>query len=87
MRLCAVSVDLDEIPNYFSIYGLPEPTGPERHAVYDVALARLSTFARNSGLPLTLFAIVCSGATGKSEEQRSSQVFTPRERFVLQGVF
>ena len=28
-----------------------------------------------------------AGATGKSEEQRSTQVFTPRERFVLQGVF
>jgi DNA-binding NarL/FixJ family response regulator len=28
-----------------------------------------------------------AGATGKSEEQRSSQVFTARERFVLQGVF
>jgi len=28
-----------------------------------------------------------AGATGKSEEQRSSQVLTQRERFVLQGVF
>jgi DNA-binding NarL/FixJ family response regulator len=28
-----------------------------------------------------------AGATGKSEEQRSTQVFTARERFVLQGVF
>jgi DNA-binding NarL/FixJ family response regulator len=28
-----------------------------------------------------------AGATGKSEEQRTSQVFTPRERFVLNGVF
>src|ERR1700683_4285797 len=28
-----------------------------------------------------------AGATGKSEEQRSSQALTPRERFVLQGVF
>jgi DNA-binding NarL/FixJ family response regulator len=28
-----------------------------------------------------------AGATGKSEEQRSSQVLTPREKFVLQGVF
>jgi two-component system, NarL family, nitrate/nitrite response regulator NarL len=28
-----------------------------------------------------------AGATGKSEEQRSTQVFTPREKFVLQGVF
>ena len=28
-----------------------------------------------------------AGATGKSDEQRSSQVLTTRERFVLQGVF
>jgi DNA-binding NarL/FixJ family response regulator len=28
-----------------------------------------------------------AGATGKSEEQRSSQILTARERFVLQGVF
>jgi DNA-binding NarL/FixJ family response regulator len=28
-----------------------------------------------------------AGATGKSEEQRNSQVLTPRERYVLQGVF
>jgi two-component system, NarL family, nitrate/nitrite response regulator NarL len=28
-----------------------------------------------------------AGATGKSEEQRSSQMLTTRERFVLQGVF
>jgi DNA-binding NarL/FixJ family response regulator len=28
-----------------------------------------------------------AGATGKSEEQRSSQALTARERFVLQGVF
>jgi DNA-binding NarL/FixJ family response regulator len=28
-----------------------------------------------------------AGATGRSEEQRTSQVLTPRERYVLQGVF
>ncbi len=28
-----------------------------------------------------------AGATGKSEEHRTSQALTPRERFVLQGVF
>ena len=57
MRLCAVSVDLDEIPNYFAIHGLPEPTGPERTLVYDVAIERLTAFAREEGIPLTLFAI------------------------------
>ncbi|MDP9036766.1 MAG: polysaccharide deacetylase family protein [Myxococcota bacterium] len=57
MRLCAVSVDLDEIPNYFAIHGLPEPSGPERSLVYDVALDRLAAFARDLSIPLTLFAI------------------------------
>jgi peptidoglycan-N-acetylglucosamine deacetylase len=57
VRLASISVDLDEIPNYFGIHGLKEPDGPERHLVYDVALDRLSAFAKSSGLPLTLFAI------------------------------
>jgi peptidoglycan/xylan/chitin deacetylase (PgdA/CDA1 family) len=57
MRLCAVSVDLDEIPNYFAIHGLPEPTGPARTLVYDVAIDRLLALARELSIPLTLFAI------------------------------
>ena len=57
MRLCAVSVDLDEIPNYYGIHGLPEPTGPERSLVYDVAVRRLSHLAAELSIPLTLFAI------------------------------
>ena len=57
MRLAAVSVDLDEIPNYFAIHGLPAPAGPGSSAVYDVALERLESFARAHDLPLTLFAI------------------------------
>ncbi|HEX4336071.1 MAG TPA: polysaccharide deacetylase family protein [Polyangiaceae bacterium] len=56
-RLCAVSVDLDEIPNYFGIHGLPDPGAPAAHAVYDVALERLGAFSRASGAPLTLFTI------------------------------
>jgi hypothetical protein len=57
VRLCAVSVDLDEIPNYFGIHGLPEPEGPARTLVYDVAVARLSRLASDARIPLTLFAI------------------------------
>jgi peptidoglycan/xylan/chitin deacetylase (PgdA/CDA1 family) len=56
VKLCAISVDLDEIPNYFSIHGL-EPSGAARTAVYDVAIDRLETFARDAGIPLTLFAV------------------------------
>ena len=33
MLLCAVTVDLDEIPNYHAIHGLPPPTHG-KHAVY-----------------------------------------------------
>jgi hypothetical protein len=56
-RLCAVSVDLDEIPNYFDIHGLTAPDGLTAHAVYRTALARLDQFAASEGIPLTLFAI------------------------------
>lgn len=56
-RLCAVSVDLDETPNYFAIHGLAEPTGPSAHAVYDLALERLEALSRGVRAPLTLFAI------------------------------
>ena len=57
MRLASISVDLDEIPNYYGIHGLPAPTGAEATLVYDVALARLREFAEEAGLPLTLFTI------------------------------
>ncbi|HEX8790362.1 MAG TPA: polysaccharide deacetylase family protein [Polyangiaceae bacterium] len=57
MRLCAVSVDLDEIPNYFAIHGLPTPAGPEASLVYDVAVDRLRALADERRMPLTLFAI------------------------------
>jgi peptidoglycan-N-acetylglucosamine deacetylase len=57
VRLCAVSVDLDEIPNYFAIHGLAAPAGPERGLVYDVAIDRLRAFAGDLSIPLTLFAI------------------------------
>jgi peptidoglycan-N-acetylglucosamine deacetylase len=57
VRLCAVSVDLDEIPNYFGIHGLREPQGPARTLVYDVALDRLASMAADLSIPLTLFAI------------------------------
>ena len=57
MRLCAVSVDLDEIPNYFAIYGLAPPAGPEATLVYDLAIDRLRAFAADAGIPLTFFAV------------------------------
>jgi peptidoglycan/xylan/chitin deacetylase (PgdA/CDA1 family) len=69
MRLCAVSVDLDEIPNYFGIHGLPEPTGPERSLVYDVAIDRLREVAASVSIPLTLFAIGSDLARAQAAEK------------------
>ncbi len=57
MRLCAISVDLDEIPNYFQIHGLEVPEGPAATLVYDLAVDRLTDLARELDVPLTLFAI------------------------------
>jgi hypothetical protein len=68
VRLASVSVDLDEIPSYFEIHGLPAPTGPTAGLVYDVALARLEDLAGACGFPLTLFAI------GKDLARREARV-------------
>jgi hypothetical protein len=57
MKLCAVSIDLDEIHHYFAIHGLGVPEGVALHAGYDVALPRACDFAESRGLPLTLFAV------------------------------
>jgi hypothetical protein len=57
VRIASVSVDLDEIPNYFEIHGLGQPRGLAASLVYDVALARLQALASAGGFPLTLFTI------------------------------
>ena len=57
MRLASVSVDLDEIPNYYEIHGLGPPAGASASLVYDVGLGRLRALAEAGGFPLTLFAI------------------------------
>ena len=56
-RLCAVSVDLDEIPFYRQIYGLSSVGDASDHAVFDVALPRLGELAKSLSIPLTLFVI------------------------------
>lgn len=57
MRLASVSVDLDEIPNYFEIHGLGAPGEDAASLVYDVALERLRGLADAGRFPLTLFVI------------------------------
>ncbi len=71
MRLCALSVDLDEIPNYYAIHGLDEGAARGRGltAVYDVAVARLMQLAEEERVPLTLFAI---GSDLSRKESRES---------------
>lgn len=54
-RLAAVSVDLDAIRHYRSLYGL-SPSGAA-HQAHDVALPRLAEFASDAGIPLTLFVV------------------------------
>lgn len=67
MRLASISVDLDEIPNYFHIHGLSEPDGKVRSLVYRVAIERLIEFASSEKIPLTLFAI--GSDLGSTENQ------------------
>jgi peptidoglycan/xylan/chitin deacetylase (PgdA/CDA1 family) len=57
MRLCAVSVDLDEIPNYYAIHGRKHVEVAGATAVYDIAVPRLGALARALDIPLTLFAV------------------------------
>lgn len=54
MRLCSVSIDLDEVACYAQIHGL---SPDESHAVYDVALGRIRAFASDLGIPVTLFVV------------------------------
>jgi peptidoglycan/xylan/chitin deacetylase (PgdA/CDA1 family) len=57
LRLCSVSVDLDEIPCYAAIHGLPEPSEPSASAIYRCALPRLAAEFEALQIPATFFAI------------------------------
>ncbi len=61
MRLCAVSVDLDEIPCYSAIHGLsarvPALEGEACHAVYRRAVPRFEALFDELGIPATFFVI------------------------------
>lgn len=64
MRLCSISVDLDEIPNYHRIHGLAAPGAATASLVYQRALPRLLEWASRKRLPLTLFCIASDLADG-----------------------
>ena len=55
MRLCSVSIDLDEVACYAAIHGLSGSA--EEHAVYDLAVTRIRDFAKSADLKLTLFVV------------------------------
>ncbi|MBI5516075.1 MAG: polysaccharide deacetylase family protein [Deltaproteobacteria bacterium] len=57
MRLCALSVDLDEVPCYHAIHGLPPASGPAAHAVYADAVPRFRALFKELGVPGTFFVI------------------------------
>lgn len=57
MKLCAVSVDLDEVPCYHAIHGLPMPGDDSAHAVYARAVPRLAGLFTELRIPATFFVI------------------------------
>lgn len=56
-KLAAISVDLDEIGCYSSIYGLKEPTGDAARAVYLHAIPRYEALFDELNLAATFFVI------------------------------
>jgi peptidoglycan/xylan/chitin deacetylase (PgdA/CDA1 family) len=66
-RLCAVSVDLDEIPCYTAIHGLPSPRDDRASAIYRRALPRFAELFADLGAPATFFAV------GRDLTQRANQ--------------
>ena len=57
LRLASISVDLDEVPRYAAIHGLPVPQGPSTHAVYDRCVPRLTRWLDDESIRATFFAI------------------------------
>jgi peptidoglycan-N-acetylglucosamine deacetylase len=57
LRLCAISVDLDEIHHYYAIHGLGAAPPAAAHAVYTRALPRFEELAAAQRVPLTLFVV------------------------------
>jgi hypothetical protein len=57
MRLAAISIDLDEIPCYAAIHGLPPPDGAAAHAIYRRAVPRFERWLDGLGVRATFFAI------------------------------
>lgn len=57
MRWAALSVDLDEVPCYAAIHGLPQPQAPVANAIYAHAVPRWEAWLDHLGIRATFFAI------------------------------
>ena len=57
LRLAAISIDLDEVPRYAAIHGIPGPAGTSAHAVYDRCVPRLTQWLEDESIRATFFAI------------------------------
>ncbi len=57
VAFAALSVDLDEIPCYSAIHGLPRPTDDARHAVYRTAVTRYAEVFDDLDVAATFFVI------------------------------
>jgi hypothetical protein len=57
MRLLAISIDLDEIPCYTAIYGLPAPEPSAARAIYERAVPRFEALFEELGARGTFFAV------------------------------
>lgn len=56
MRLCAISVDLDEVPCYAAIHGI-DTHASSAHAIYEKAVPRLQRFFEREKVAATFFAV------------------------------
>ena len=56
LRLCAVSVDLDEVPCYAAIHGI-DTHAASAHAIYEKAVPRLQRFFAREKVAATFFAV------------------------------
>jgi len=57
MKLCAVSVDLDQIGCYYKIHGLGPPPEELAHIIYERGLARAARLFASRGIPVTWFVV------------------------------
>ncbi len=69
LKLASITIDLDDVPRYASIHGLPTPPGPSAHAVYDRCLPRLSAWLDAESIRATFFAI--GEDLGRDENRRT----------------